>query len=62
MKVFLMLEEAGANINSVSEKGESVLTYAINGVVPTDIDPIIEYLLKKTSIGEKVVCFIQNTH
>ena len=58
-----MLEEAGANLNSVTEKGYSVLSYAIKSYDfspnnnQSGIDPVVEYLLTKTSIGEEFLSF-----
>ena len=55
MRVLKMLEEAGADFDHISRNGESVLTFALTNlnIDLTKIEPVMEYLLAKTNIGEK---------
>ena len=54
MKVLKMLDKAGADFNRIAINGKSVLTFALTNMNLDleKIEPVMEYLLTKTNIGE----------
>ena len=58
LKVIKILEKAGADLNRIAPTGHSVLSLAVNNRrnLP-QMEPLVEYLLRNTNIGEKVTTF-----
>ena len=56
-----MLEEAGADLNYVTESGDSVLTYSLTpfSLTPKNdldhIETVTDYLLSRSNIGENAL-------
>ena len=56
-----MLEDAGADVNYVTESGDSVLTYSLAyfSLTPNNgldyIEKVTDYLLSRSNIGEHIL-------